>query len=219
MGDARKGGAGVFDENTFAQFNLPSWLVERCNELGYSNPTSVQKESLPSIMEGNDVVVQSQTGSGKTLVYSLPVLAGVNPSRAAIQAVIIVPTRELGLQVAATMKSLAAGSRDKILVMSVFEGSKNRRQQLWATAEPPHVIVGNPKALQRLVDMGRVRLNSIDKIVIDEVDICLDYDETRKELHNLLSRRLSKTYMTADIEDAEGDDFTVDSTYRDLASM
>lgn len=59
------------------------------------------------------------------------------------------------------------------MIMPVVEGSKNRRQQLWAIAEPPHVVVGNPRALQRLVDMGRLRLNSVNFVVVDEVDACL----------------------------------------------
>ena len=80
------------------------------------------------IFAGKDVVVQAHTGSGKTLVYSLPILSHVNPSHAAIQAVIVVPTRELGLQVTSVLKKLASGCPEgKIGVMSVVEGSKNRR--------------------------------------------------------------------------------------------
>lgn len=127
-----------------------------------------------------DVILQAQTGSGKTLVFALPVLAMVDPSRAAIQAVVVVPTRELGLQVASTLKQLGKGSPEKITVMTVVEGSQNRRQQLWATAEPPHIVVGNPRALQRIVEMGRLRLNSVSVVVIDEVDACLLGHETKQ---------------------------------------
>lgn len=110
-------------------------------------------------------------------------LATVDPTRAAIQAVIVVPTRELGLQVASTLKQLGKGSPDKISVMSVVEGSQNRRQQLWATAEPPHIVVGNPRALQRIVEMGRLRLNSVSVVVVDEVDACLLGHETKQVGH------------------------------------
>lgn len=72
--------------------------------------------------------MQAHTGSGKTLVYSLPILSRIAPSHAAIQAVIVVPTRELGLQVTSVLKKLAAGCpAGKIGIMSVVEGSKNRR--------------------------------------------------------------------------------------------
>lgn len=183
-----------------AMGRIPDWLISNCNRLGFITPTLVQQEALPTIFEGSDVVLQAQTGSGKTLAYGLPVLSTIDPSRAAIQAVIIVPTRELGLQVAAVMKQLSTGSPKRIMIMPLVEGSKNRRQQLWATAEPPHIIVGNPKALQRLVDMGRLRLNSVSFVVLDEVDACLISPETRQELHKLLSQKLSNSYQSVEME-------------------
>lgn len=86
------------------------------------------RASFQRIFAGKDVVVQAHTGSGKTLVYSLPILSRIAPSHAAIQAVIVVPTRELGLQVTSVLKKLAAGCpAGKIGIMSVVEGSKNRR--------------------------------------------------------------------------------------------
>ena len=198
--------------------SLPSWLLRRCNELGYTCPTIVQEAALPSVFNGEDVVLQAQTGSGKTLVYCLPVLSKIDPKRAAIQAVIVVPSRELGLQVAGVLKQLASGSPDKIMVMSLVEGSNNRRQQLWAVSEPPHIVVGNPKSLQRIVDLGRLRLNAVSFVVVDEVDACLISPETRLELHNLLSRRLSPTYGTSEDETANNmNEMKEDLVYTNLA--
>lgn len=68
------------------------------------------------------------------------------------------------------------------------------RQQLWVVAEPPHIVVGNPKSLQRLVDIGRLRLNSVSFVVLDEVDACLLNTDTKSDLHMLLSRKLSNTF-------------------------
>ena len=178
--------------------SLPSWLLSRCEELGYIHPTATQSLALPVILNGSDCILQSQTGSGKTLAFALPILSKIDPSRAAVQAVVIAPTRELGLQISTVLKQLAAGSEQKILVMSVMEGSRNRRQQAWAVAEPPHIVVGNPKSLQRLVDTGRLRLNAVSFVVLDEVDACLSNPETRGDLHHLLSRRLSNTYLSSD---------------------
>lgn len=73
------------------------------------------------------MVLQAQTGSGKTLAFGLPVLSKLDASRAAIQAIVIVPTRELGLQVSTVLRQLASNSPNRIMVMSVMEGSKNRR--------------------------------------------------------------------------------------------
>eukprot|EP01032_Pedospumella_encystans_P017714 gene17714-20181_t len=199
---------------TFQDFpKIPTWLKENLNKLGFITPTDVQKRSLPTIFAGKDVVVQAHTGSGKTLVYSLPILSRTDASHSAIQAVIVVPTRELGLQVAQVLKELAAGAPKKIGIMSVVEGSKNRRQILWATADPPHIVVGNPKALQRLVDMGRLRLNAVDMVVLDEVDACIIEPTTKKELHKLLSRNLSKTFLSLD--EALLDENPTDIVYKD----
>lgn len=189
--------------SSFADYDLiPRWLQQRCNDLGYSQPNLVQELALPVVFSGKDIILQSQTGSGKTLVYALPVLSRIDASRASIQAVVVVPTRELGLQVCAVMKQLASGSPQKIMIMPLVQGSQNRRQQLWAVAEPPHIIVGNPKALQKLVDNGRLRLNSVSFVVLDEVDACLCDTDTKQDLHNLLSRRLSNTYKNVE----EGND-------------
>ena len=192
-----------FQELSFNR--IPAWLLQNCAKLGFTTPTQVQCEALPTIFGGADVVLQAQTGSGKTLTYGLPVLSSIDPSRAAIQAVIVVPSRELGLQVAAVMKQLATGAPQRIMIMPLVEGSKNRRQQLWATADPPHVIVGNPVALQRLVDMGRLRLNAVSFVVLDEVDACLISSETRQELHRLLSQKLSSSYSSAELDDLQED--------------
>eukprot|EP01032_Pedospumella_encystans_P015133 gene15133-17333_t len=199
---------------TFQDFpKIPTWLKGNLKKLGFITPTDVQKRALPTIFAGKDVVVQAHTGSGKTLVYSLPILSCVDASHSAIQAVIVVPTRELGLQVAQVLKELAAGAPKKIGIMSVVEGSKNRRQMLWATADPPHIVVGNPKALQRLVDLGRLRLNAVDMVVLDEVDACIIEPTTKKELHKLLSRNLSKTFLS--LEEALLDEDPTDIIYKD----
>jgi superfamily II DNA/RNA helicase len=87
--------------------------------------------------------------------------------------------------------------------MPLVEGSLNRRQQLWAIADPPHIIVGNPKSLQRLVDLGRLRLNAVSFLVLDEVDACLLNTETKEDLHLLLSRKLSNSYQGQEQKEQE----------------
>ena len=89
---------GQLSNSTFQQLyadHLPSWLLQRCTETGYLHPTRIQELALPTLFQGHDTVVQAETGSGKTLCYVLPALARVDPTRSAVQALIIVPTREL----------------------------------------------------------------------------------------------------------------------------
>jgi superfamily II DNA/RNA helicase len=166
-----------------------------------------------------DAIVQAETGSGKTLAYLLPILAGVDPSRSCVQAMIVVPTRELGLQVSRVAKRLSTNhqnntyNENKIMIMSVLQGSQNRRQRAWAWAEPPHIVVGTPEQLANMVSLGGIkRYTNIRYVVVDEVDACLLNNNNLQgkvalasssstglitsgtPLHELLSKYLSPTY-------------------------
>ena len=121
---------------------------------------------------------------------------------------IILPSRELGLQVSGVLRQLASGAPKKIYIMPLVDGSQNRRQQLWLTADPPHIVVGTPKSIKKLVDMGRLRLNAVSYIVLDEIDACLADHESRRILHQLLSQQLSSTYQNA----KEGEEALVDDS-------
>uniref|UniRef100_A0A7S1FWL9 RNA helicase n=1 Tax=Corethron hystrix TaxID=216773 RepID=A0A7S1FWL9_9STRA len=224
---------------------LPEWIIDRLEDLEMPIPTAVQRAYLDALMmedggekgiidaggsnEADEIsttksdgyILQSQTGSGKTLAYLLPILASIDASRSAVQAVIVVPTRELGLQVGRVARRIAAGflppledtarktHREKLYVMTVLQGSENRRQRAWAWAESPQLVVGTPAELNGMIAKGAIRRNSIRAVVVDEADACLltggpggSYDaSTSRALHELLSRHLSPTYGEADVED------------------
>ena len=202
---------------------LPSWLLDRVQTLGYKNPTVLQQRALQQILneEAPDVILHAQTGSGKTLAYLLPLLSRIDVTRSAVQALVVVPTRELGLQVVRVARRLSAGvassrhdesstddlmlsnnNPSKIMIMPILQGSTNARQRAWAWAEPPHVIVGTPEELTQMVARGGVRVNSVKVVVVDEVDACLGKGGINAlgstgsgTLHELLSRHLSPTYQ------------------------
>lgn len=188
---------------------LPDWLEARCHECGWRQPTVIQQRAWEAIGEGHDVVLQAQTGSGKTLAFLIPLLSAVDPTRAAIQAVIVVPTRELGLQVGRVAKRLTA--KQPIMVMNILQGSTNKRQRAWAWSEPPQVVIGTPQELTDMVQYGGIRYNSIQYVVVDEVDACLlnnggSLTTNAGPLHTLLSKHLSPTY---DDGSSSSDDETV----------
>jgi superfamily II DNA/RNA helicase len=205
-------GDAALSEQTFAELYspdlLPEWLSEKCRECGWTYPTLVQQRALDEIYKGKDVVIQAQTGSGKTLAYLLPLFSKIDASRAAIQALVVVPTRELGLQVARVAKRLAAGTsgKDKVMVMSILQGSQHKRQRAWAWAEPPQVVIGTPEELTNMVRYGGIRYNAVQYVVVDEVDACLLNNAGSMStnlsgsgpLHELLSRHLSPTFEIAD---------------------
>ena len=153
------------------------------------------------------------------IAYLLPALASIDASRSAVQVLIVVPTRELGLQVGRVAKRLAAASdasldmassstlqqpslKRKIMIMNVLQGSQNRRQRAWAWAEPPHVVIGTPQELCDMVQLGGIRrYNSVKFVVVDEVDACLLNNAgsitaklSSSTLHQLLSKYLSPTF-------------------------
>lgn len=214
--------------------HLPDWLLNRAAQLGYHHPTLLQQRALDALLlsshqdddnvEDDDVILHAQTGSGKTLAYLLPLLSRIDVSRAAVQGIIVVPTRELGLQVVRVARRLCAGSvvvtspsatesdaendaenetdspthKRKIMIMPLLQGSSNTRQRAWAWAEPPHIIIGTPDEITNMVTRGGVRVNSVKMVVVDEVDACLGNKGDDATLHELLSRHLSPTYQEVD---------------------
>jgi superfamily II DNA/RNA helicase len=208
------GDAALSDQTFSSHFpSLPSWLSARAEECGWKYPTLIQRRAIEAVLEGNDVIIQSQTGSGKTLAYLLPLLAAIDPSRACIQGIVVVPTRELGVQVARVARRLAAASIDagseKLMIMSALQGSTNKRQRAWARSDPPHLVIGTPLELCELVKSGGIKYHAVKFVVVDEVDACLLNNsgtivssKSSKSLnvsgsgplHELLSRYLSPTY-------------------------
>ncbi|KAL3945463.1 MAG: hypothetical protein SGBAC_000434 [Bacillariaceae sp.] len=188
---------------------LPDWLLEKCEENGFVYPTLIQQRSLDCFMDENpnSVVIQAQTGSGKTLTYLLPLLARLE-DRASVQAMIVVPTRELGLQVAKVAKRLVGR---KFMIMSLLQGSQLKRQRAWAWAETPQVVIGTPTEVLDMVQYGGIpRISTIKYVVVDEVDACLVHnsgaaltskDKTiASDLHLLLSKFLSPTFAEEEDE-------------------
>jgi len=219
--------AMLFDESFSDLYGttLPEWLLERCRLCGWERPTRIQARALDAILlDKKDAIIQAETGSGKTLSYLLPAMAFIDASRSSIQVLIVVPTRELGLQVGRVAKQLAAASistnqqPEKIMVMNVLQGSQNRRQRAWAWAEPPHLVIGTPQELCDMVRFGGLkRYNSVKYVVVDEVDACLLNNAgsmttqlSSSTLHELLSKYLSPTYD-------DGTSASIDGGIRDLA--
>ncbi len=213
----------TLSDNSFSELydgRLPEWLLENCKENGFERPTLIQQRALDSFFDDdpNSMVIQAQTGSGKTLTYLLPLLSKLE-NRASVQAMIVVPTRELGLQVATVAKKLIGR---RFMVMSLLQGSQLKRQRAWAWAETPQVVIGTPSELLDMVQYGGLpRISSIKTVVVDEVDACImhqsgtalqgkgnknsgDSRTLSSSLHPLLSKFLSPTYADeGDIEDDE----------------
>jgi len=96
---------------TFKDLNLSKETLKSLDELGYSKPTEIQEKAIPAVMTGKDLVAQAQTGTGKTAAFGVPVVEKVNPKQKKVQALILVPTRELAIQVAKEIKELGKNKK------------------------------------------------------------------------------------------------------------
>ncbi|WP_109831560.1 DEAD/DEAH box helicase [Reichenbachiella versicolor] len=159
-------------EITFEDFGLNKQLKNSITELGYQTPTPIQIEAFPVIKSGKDVIGISQTGTGKTFAYMLPILHQLKFSnQTSPRVLILVPTRELVVQVVENIESYS--KYQSIRVLGVY-GEANINVQAESIIEGLDIIVGTPGRLYDLCVNRILKLNDIKKLVIDEVDVMLD---------------------------------------------
>lgn len=169
--------------NSFKNFNLSKHLLNAISEMGFEGSTPIQSEAFPVILSGKDVVGIAQTGTGKTLAYLLPILQDLKFSKQDNPRVLVlVPTRELVMQVVEQTQSLARYMN--VRVMGVF-GGVNINTQKYMVAEGSDILVATPGRLYDLAMCGALQLRGINKLVIDEVDVMLDLG-FRVQLTNIL---------------------------------
>ena len=156
---------GLFDE-----LGLNKKLLLALKESGYTVPFPIQEKAIPIILEGNDVIGQAHTGTGKTAAYSLPILMKMKNARNA-QALVLVPTRELAIQVAKEMNKLAKYTETKV---AAIYGGQNMRNQIIRLERGIHIIVATPGRLMDHIGQKTIFLDTIDFVVLDEADRMLD---------------------------------------------
>ena len=168
---------------SFNDLNISNQLQNAIADLGFEKPTPIQAQSFSVIMSGTDMVGIAQTGTGKTLAYMLPILQDLKFSKEINPRVLVmVPTRELVLQVVEEIEKF--GKYSSIKVIGVFGGTNINRQKE-AVAKGADIIVATPGRLYDLVVSRALQLKAIKKVVIDEVDVMLDLG-FRFQLTNIL---------------------------------
>lgn len=168
---------------TFEDLNLNPALLNALNDMGYTNPTTIQRKAFPVIMSGRDVCGIAQTGTGKTFAYLLPCLRLLKFSKERTpQLLIMVPTRELVVQVVEQVKLLTAYMT--LEVAGVY-GGVNMKPQRTLVAAGADIIVATPGRLLDLAYEGTLKMKTIKKLVIDEMDEMLNLG-FRTQLNNIL---------------------------------
>lgn len=134
---------------------------------GITVPTPVQVQTIPILMAGKDVIAQSQTGTGKTLAFLLPILEKIDVDQRSVQALIITPTRELALQI--TKEAAKLATKLGISVLSVY-GGQDVERQIKKLKETIHIVIGTPGRLMDHIRRKTISLSGVTKLVIDEAD-------------------------------------------------
>ena len=147
--------------------NLPAFLQEAWKKEGFQKPTSIQEEVYPVIMNGNDLIAQSPTGTGKTLAYLLPLLTNIDIESVQLQTVILASSRELVMQIHQEIIKWTATTNIR---SASFIGGANLKRQLEKLKKKPHIIVGTPGKVQELLQQKKLKMHAVKTIVLDEGD-------------------------------------------------
>jgi ATP-dependent RNA helicase DeaD len=153
---------------SFAELDLPAFLLETLGKVGYEKPSPIQQATIPALLQGNDIVGMAQTGTGKTAAFALPILARIDVSNPKTQALVLCPTRELAIQVAEAFQTYAEGMRG-FHVLPVY-GGQDMNRQLQALRRGVHVVVGTPGRLLDHLNRRTLDLSTINTLVLDEAD-------------------------------------------------
>lgn len=207
--------------NTFENLKLKKQLKNAIADLGIEKLTPIQQESYSSILGGSDFVGIAQTGTGKTFAYLLPILQELKFSdQQHPRVLILAPTRELVIQIVKEIEKLTPYL--SIRVAGVYGGSSNIKTQKAAVNDGLDIVVGTPRRLYDLVLANVLRLKTIKKLVIDEVDIMLDFgyktqlknifDHLPEKRQNILFSATMTTYV-----DQLTDDFLINPTKKTIS--
>ncbi len=166
----------------FSDLGLAPALQSVVADMGLANPTPIQAQAIPMVLQGRDVLAQAQTGSGKTLAYVLPVLQLLMstaasrdqaPQKRITQVLVLVPTRELATQVSEVLRDVARPLTQSIKVGTVF-GGVSINPQMMSLRSGADVVVATPGRLLDLVDHNALHLGQVQQLVLDEADRLLD---------------------------------------------
>jgi ATP-dependent RNA helicase RhlE len=193
---------GAAADSPFAALGLSPTLVRAAARQGFDGPTPIQSAALPPAAQGTDLIAIAPTGSGKTGAYGLALLQRLErmqrPAFRRTHALVLVPTRELAVQVGEVLRELSRGFRDSVKVASVFGGVSVNPQML-ALRGSADVIVATPGRLLDLVERNAVKLEDVEILVLDEADRLLEegFADELARIRALLPARRQGLFFSA----------------------
>ncbi|HUR61479.1 MAG TPA: DEAD/DEAH box helicase [Candidatus Thermoplasmatota archaeon] len=158
---------------TFKDFALSAGTLDAIAAMGYEEPSPIQRDAIPHLLQGRDLLGQARTGTGKTAAFGIPLIEKVRPVRnGGVVALILVPTRELALQVSQELSEIAKASG--IRVIPVYGGAGFGKQNDMLHQGGTHIVVATPGRLLDHLQQGTVRLDKVQTLILDEADRMLD---------------------------------------------
>ncbi|MDC3415541.1 DEAD/DEAH box helicase [Aquibacillus salsiterrae] len=163
------------NNHQFKQYALTSTINQVIDQLGFHEPTPIQQKVIPAALRGESIIGQSQTGSGKTHAYLLPLLNSLDESKKEVQFVVTAPTRELATQIYNEVKKIIEfAKKEQEWHAKLFIGGTDKKRTIEKLKEQPQIVIATPGRLLDLVQEGALDLFSAKAFVIDETDLMLD---------------------------------------------
>ena len=160
-------------DKLFNELGLQENLIEGLKKQGIESPTEIQVKAIPLGLANKDIIGESETGTGKTLAYLLPIFQKIDITSKDIQAIILAPTHELAMQIHKQIELLSENSACSVKSTSII-GNVNIKRQLEALKEKPHIVVGSAGRILELITMKKLKSHGVKTIVIDEGDRMID---------------------------------------------
>lgn len=195
----------------FEQYRISEEIKRSLEELGFKRPTDIQYKAIPSILKGDDVLAIAQTGTGKTAAFAIPVLHLLHQQRRSrtkgeVKCLVMVPTRELAIQIAEVFKKL--GKYTKVDIMGLF-GGVEQEAQIKKLEKGVDVLIATPGRMFDLISQGHLDLSHVRTLILDEADHMLDLGFIRdiRDVIKHLPRQHQTLFFSA----------TIDTEIKDIA--
>ena len=184
----------------FEDFNLDKYIIKALYNLNYKTPSKVQEEVIPRLLKKEDVIVKSKTGSGKTASFGIPICENIDIENNNVQALIVVPTRELALQVKDEISNI--GRLKKIRCSAIF-GKQPIKEQIRELKQRVHIVVVTPGRIIDHIGRNTIDLDDIKYFIIDEADKMLNkgFIEDMEFILNKIPKNSAKGLFSATIDD------------------
>ncbi|MEH7124555.1 DEAD/DEAH box helicase [Bacillus sp. JJ1532] len=162
-------------DNKFERYDFKTFILEAVKDLGFYEPTEIQERLFPTVLKGESAIGQSQTGTGKTHAYILPILQKVKSENQEVQAVITAPTRELATQIYHEILKVTKHCQEgQDISARCYVGGTDKQRSIEKLRTQPHIVVGTPGRINDLIKEQALFVHTANMLVVDEADLMLD---------------------------------------------